>query len=91
MQGVPQLSQSFSRLNCSMLLSRSVVATLLVTVTALQRPAHRTRSTRRHATPTPNDAADVVVVTHAAGRMGASLCAQVRISASRRVETPSRH
>jgi len=66
------------------MLSRSVLATLLVTTTALQRPAHRTRSTRLRAS-TTNDAADVVVVSHAAGRMGASLCAQLHEALTQRL------
>ena len=68
-----------------MLLSQSLIASLLVTTTALQQPAHRTRSTRRHATPTPNINADVVVVTHASGRMGASLCAQLHEALTQRL------
>ena len=68
-----------------MLLSQSLIASVLVTVTALQRPAHRTRSTRLHATTAAsNENADVVVVTHAAGRMGASLCAQLHEALTRR-------
>ncbi len=72
-------------LNCTMLLSRSVLASVLVTVTALQRPAHRTRSTRLRATTASNENADVVVVTHAAGRMGASLCAQLHEALTQRL------
>ena len=79
-----QQSQSFSRLNCTMLLSQSVLASVLVTVTALQRPARPTIKTRLHAS-TTNDAADVVVVTHAAGRMGASLCAQLHEALTQRL------
>ena len=65
-------------------LSKSVLASVLVTVTALQRPARPTIKTRLRATATQNDAADVVVVTHAAGRMGASLCAQLHEALTRR-------
>ena len=67
-----------------MLLSQSVLASVLVTVAALQRPARPTIKTRLRATATQNDAADVVVVTHAAGRMGASLCAQLHEALTRR-------
>ena len=52
-----------------MLLSQSLIASLLVTTTALQRPSHRTRSTRLRATTASSKDADVVVVTRAAGRM----------------------
>ena len=68
-----------------MLLSQSLIASLLVTTTALQRPSHRTRSTRLHATTASNKDADVVVVTHAAGRMGASLCAQLHEALTQRL------
>ena len=69
-----------------MLLSRSVLASVvLVTVTALQRPSHRTRSTRLRATTASSKDADVVVVTHAAGRMGASLCAQLHEALTQRL------
>ena len=67
-----------------MLLSKSVL-TLLLGATALQRPAHRTRSTRLRATTASNENADVVVVTHAAGRMGASLCAQLHEALTQRL------
>ena len=67
-----------------MLLSQSVL-TLLVTTTALQRPARPTIKTRLHANAATNDAADVVVVTHAAGRMGASLCAQLHEALTQRL------
>ena len=67
-----------------MALSQSVLATLLLGATALQRPAHRTRSTRLRATTASNENADVVVVTHAAGRMGASLCAQLHEALTQR-------
>ena len=71
------------RLNCtSTMLSRS--ALVLATVAALQRPAHRTRSTRLRATTASSKDADVVVVTHAAGRMGASLCAQLHEALTQR-------
>ena len=89
-----RLRQYFSRCaraRCSnsnyclnMALSRSVLASVLLTVTALQRPAHRTRSTRLRATTAPDINADVVVVTHAAGRMGASLCAQLHEALTQR-------
>ena len=68
-----------------MLLSQSVLASVLVTVAALQRPAHPTIKTRLRATATQNDGADVVVVTHAAGRMGASLCAQLHEALTQRL------
>ena len=72
------------RLNCtSTMLSRS--ALVLATVAALQRPARPTIKTRLRATATQNDAADVVVVTHAAGRMGASLCAQLHEALTQRL------
>ena len=67
-----------------MALSKSVLATLLLGATALQRPARPTIKTRLRATATQNDAADVVVVTHAAGRMGASLCAQLHEAPTQR-------
>ena len=66
-----------------MLLSRSVL-TLLLGATALQPPARPTIKTRLRATATQNDGADVVVVTHAAGRMGASLCAQLHEALTQR-------
>ena len=64
-----------------MALSKSVLATLLLGATALQPPARPTIKTRLHANAATNDAADVVVVTHAAGRMGASLCGNQSSSA----------
>ena len=67
-----------------MALSQSVLATLLLGATALQRPARPTIKTRLHANAATNDAADVVVVTHAAGRMGASLCAQLHEALTQR-------
>ena len=71
------------RLNCtSTMLSRTVL--VLATVTALQRPARPTIKTRLHATTAPINDADVVVVTHAAGRMGASLCAQLHEALTQR-------
>ena len=67
-----------------MALSKSVLATLLLGATALQPPARPTMKTRLHASAATNDAADVVVVTHAAGRMGASLCAQLHEALTQR-------
>ena len=67
-----------------MALSQSVLATLLLGATALQPPARPTIKTRLRATATQNDGADVVVVTHAAGRMGASLCAQLHEALTQR-------
>ena len=67
-----------------MLLSQSVIASVLVTTTALQPPARPTIRTRLHASAATNDNADVVVVTHAAGRMGASLCAQLHEALTQR-------
>ena len=64
-----------------MALSQSLLATLLLGATALQPPARPTIKTRLHANAATNDAADVVVVTHAAGRMGASLCGNQSSSA----------
>ena len=64
-----------------MALSKSVLATLLLGATALQPPARPTIKTRLHATTAPDSNADVVVVTHAAGRMGASLCGNQSSSA----------
>ena len=66
-----------------MLLSQSVLT--LLGATALQRPSHRTRSTRLRATTASSKDADVVVVTHAAGRMGASLCAQLHEALTQRL------
>ena len=66
------------------MLSQSVLATLLLGAAALQRPARPAIKTRLHANAATNDAADVVVVTHAAGRMGASLCAQLHEALTRR-------
>ena len=66
------------------MLSQSVLATLLATTTALQPPARPTIKTRLHASTATNDKADVVVVTHAAGRMGASLCAQLHEALTQR-------
>ena len=72
------------RLNCtSTMLSRS--ALVLATVAALQRPARPTIKTRLHATTASSKDADVVVVTHAAGRMGASLCAQLHEALTQRL------
>ena len=68
-----------------MLLSQSVLATLLLGATALQPPARPTIKTRLHATTAPDNNADVVVVTHAAGRMGASLCAQLHEALTQRL------
>ena len=71
------------RLNCtSTMLARS--ALVLATVAALQRPARPAIKTRLHATTASNKDADVVVVTHAAGRMGASLCAQLHEALTQR-------
>jgi len=67
-----------------MALKKSVLATLLLGATALQPPARPTVKTRLHANAATNDAADVVVVTHAAGRMGASLCAQLHEALTQR-------
>ena len=68
-----------------MALSKSVLATLLLGATALQQPARTRLPTRLHASATTNDKADVVVVTHAAGRMGASLCAQLHEALTQRL------
>jgi methylmalonyl-CoA mutase cobalamin-binding subunit len=67
-----------------MALSQSLLATLLLGATALQRPARPTIKTRLHATTASSKDADVVVVTHAAGRMGASLCAQLHEALTQR-------
>ena len=66
-----------------MLLSQSVL-TLLLAATALQPPARPAIKTRLRATTASSKDADVVVVTHAAGGMGASLCAQLHEALTQR-------
>ena len=69
-----------------MALSQSVLAILLLGATALLQPSRPTLGTRLRATTASNENADVVVVTHAAGRMGASLCAQLHEALTQRAK-----